>query len=183
MSIESTHSRSWVSDRAGFGYGLGMTYPHQDGCGGVAGGASPAPCPTPVAPFARVCATSRTSRGCSNPVKTMTLPMSSSGISISWRSLGTSISSVLRRLCVSFGLSSQRRFVRHATMQCQSAVYLCSEAGELCPGAGASKGQVWTRHSAPPAPAFPRPSSPSQFHSCLMWRGPGHGTGFGGDRF
>ena len=63
MSIESTHTRSWVSDRANFGYGFGMTYPHQDGCGGVAGGTSPASCPTPVAPFARVCASSRTSRG------------------------------------------------------------------------------------------------------------------------
>ena len=30
------------------------------------------PCPTPGAPFARVCASSRTSRGCYNPVKTMT---------------------------------------------------------------------------------------------------------------
>ena len=47
-----------------------MTYPHQDGCGRVAAGTSPAPCPTPVAPFARVCASSRTSWGCYNPVKT-----------------------------------------------------------------------------------------------------------------
>ena len=62
VSIESTHSRSWVSDRAGFGCGLGMPYPHQDGCGGVAGGTSPVPCPTPIAPFARVCTSSRTSR-------------------------------------------------------------------------------------------------------------------------
>ena len=75
---------------------------------------SPAPCPTPVAPFARVCASSRTSRGCYNPVKTMTSPMSSSGISISWRSLGTSSASVLRFLCVSGGFSSRKRFMRCA---------------------------------------------------------------------
>ena len=114
MSIGSTHSRSWVTDRASFGCRLGMTYPHQDGCGGVAGGMSPVPCPTPIAPFARVCASSRTSRGCYNPVKTMTLPMSSSGISISWRSLGTSNASVRRRLCISGGFSSCKRFIRCA---------------------------------------------------------------------
>ena len=62
VSNESTHSRSWVSDRAGFGCGLGMAYPIQDGCGGVAGGTSPAPCPTPVASCARVCTSSRTTR-------------------------------------------------------------------------------------------------------------------------
>ena len=114
MSIESTHRRLWVNDRASFGCGLGMTYPHQDGCGGVAGGTSPAPCPTPVALLARVCAPSRTSQGCYNPLKTMTSPMSSSGISISRRSLGTTSASVLRRLCVSGGFSSRRRFVRYA---------------------------------------------------------------------
>ena len=32
---------------------------------------------------------------------------------------------------------------------------------------GASKGQVWPRHSAPAAPAFTRPSSPSQ--SIVRW--------------
>ena len=67
--------------------------------------------PTPVAPFARVCMSSRTSRGCCNPFKTMTSPMSSSGISISWRPLGTSTSSVLRRLCISFGFLSRRCFM------------------------------------------------------------------------
>ena len=56
-----------------------MTYPYQDGRGRVAGGTSRAPCPTPIAPFARVCTSSRTSQGCYNPVKTMTSPMSSSG--------------------------------------------------------------------------------------------------------
>ena len=116
MSIESTHSRSWVSDRASFGCRLGMTYPHQDGCVGVAGGTNPAPCPTPVAPFARVCTSSRTSQGCYNPVKTATSPISSSGISISWRSLGTSTSSVLRHLCVAFGVSSGRRFMHCAVV-------------------------------------------------------------------
>ena len=49
VSVESARSRSWVSDRASFGCGMGMTYPYQDGCGGVAGGTSPVPCPTPVA--------------------------------------------------------------------------------------------------------------------------------------
>ena len=114
MSIESTHSRSWVSDRANFGYGFGMTYPHQDRSGEVAGGTIPTPCPTPVAPFARVCVSSRASRGCYNPVKTMTSPMSSSGISISWTSLGTSSTFVLRFLCVWGGFSSRKRFMRYA---------------------------------------------------------------------
>ena len=42
----------------------------------------------------------------------------------------------------------------------------------LVPGApggcpvGASKGQVWTRHCAPAAPAFTQPSLPSQFLAC-----------------
>ena len=36
------------------------------------------------------------------------------------------------------------------------------------PTTGASKGQVWTRHLAPAAPAFPRPSSPSQFIACPL---------------
>ena len=83
VSIKSTHSSSWVSNRVKFGYLFGMTYPHQDDGGGVAGGTSVAPCPTPVAPFARPCASSRTSRGCYNAVKTMPSPMSSGAISIS----------------------------------------------------------------------------------------------------
>ena len=33
-------------------------------------------------------------------------------------------------------------------------------------GGGGSKGQVWTHHLAPAAPAFTRPSSPSQFIAC-----------------
>ena len=45
VSSESTRSRSWVSDRAGFGCRMGMTYPYLARCGGVAGGMSPAPCP------------------------------------------------------------------------------------------------------------------------------------------
>ena len=82
-SIESTRSRSWVSDRAGLGYGVGMTYPSLAHCGGLAGGTSPGPCPTLVAPFARVCTSSWTSRGSYNPVKTITSPMSLSRISMS----------------------------------------------------------------------------------------------------
>ena len=81
VSIESSQSKSWVSDGASFGYGLGMTHPHRDGRGGVAGGTRLAPCATPVAPFARVCASSRTCRGCYNPVKTITSPMSSRRVS------------------------------------------------------------------------------------------------------
>ena len=42
--------------------GLGMRYPNQASCGGVAGGKSPAPCPTPVALIARVFTSSPTSR-------------------------------------------------------------------------------------------------------------------------
>ena len=40
MSSESTPSRSWVSDEAGFGCAFGMADPYQANCGGVAGGMS-----------------------------------------------------------------------------------------------------------------------------------------------
>ena len=76
----------------------------------MAGGTSPAPCPTPLAPITRLSTSSRTSRGY-NPVNTMTRCMPLSGISQSWRSLETSTSYVLRRLCISFGFSSRRHFM------------------------------------------------------------------------
>ena len=40
-----------VSDRAGFGCGMGTTYPYLTCCGGVAGEMTPAPCPTPPPPL------------------------------------------------------------------------------------------------------------------------------------
>ena len=42
----------------------------------------------------------------------------------------------------------------------------------VTPKKGGSKGQVWTRHCAPAAPAFTRPSLPSQFHVRLATEGP-----------
>ena len=44
----------------------------------------------------------------------MTSPMSSSGICMSWRSLGISSASALRFLCVSGGFSSRKRVMRYA---------------------------------------------------------------------
>ena len=41
-----------------------------------------------------------------------------------------------------------------------------SDVQPWAPGMEASKGQVWTRRCAPAAPAFTRPSSPSQFIAC-----------------
>ena len=42
--------------------------------------------------------------------------------------------------------------------------------GNVLTGGGESKGQVWTPHCAPAAPAFTRPSSPSQFVAYPTWR-------------
>ena len=42
----------------------------------------------------------------------------------------------------------------------------------------ASKGQAWTRHCAPAAPAFTRPSLPSQFLLCVTLGAGGGGSGY-----
>ena len=49
VSNESTHRKSWVTERVGLGCGLGMTYPHHDSRSTMARGTSPAPCPKLVA--------------------------------------------------------------------------------------------------------------------------------------
>ena len=114
LSIQSTQSKSWVSEGAGFGCGLGMTYAHKGGSGEVAGGTSLAPCPTPITAFPRLCASSATSRRCYNLVETMTLPMFSTGFTISWKKLRTSNASVLCRLWVSRGFSFRKLIMRCA---------------------------------------------------------------------